>query len=173
MSVNKFLLISAFICLILTTPTIIVKAQELKEGVVPGVGSFGIDEPVGVEEPGQLLNILAGTVKWVYTVFFIVAVIFILFAAFNYLSGGDNPEKLKTARNQIIYAVIAIAVALLAVGASAIVREFLKNGAVGNAVPQTPIKYSPEEMEAWEKFEEDIRSGRYSPSPGIILPEQQ
>ena len=130
MKINKFLLISLFISLIFIFPTlIIVKAKQLEEGTVPGADSFGIDDNVGIEESGKLLNIVAGTVKWVYTIFFIVAVIFILFAAFNYLSGGENTEKLKTAHNQIIYAAIAIAVALLAVGISTIIQRFIEEEA--------------------------------------------
>ncbi len=147
MNANKLFLIFICVSLIFAFPTLtIVKAQDLKEGIVPGVNSFGINDTVNVERPGQLLNIVAGTVKWIYTVFFIVAVIFVLFAAFNYLSGGDNPEKLKIAHNQIMYAAIAIAVALLAVGTSAIVQRFIEEEAGGLINKSYAASVSPGEI---------------------------
>jgi heme/copper-type cytochrome/quinol oxidase subunit 2 len=167
MNANKFLLVLSFSCLIFAFPTlIIVKSQDLKEGVVPGVGSFGITDRVNIERPGQLLNIIAGTVKWVYTVFFIVAVIFILFAAFNYLSGGDNPEKLKTAHNQIIYAAIAIAVALLAVGASAIVQRFIEEEASGIINKSYAAAVSPGEIPGADALE--IQESPIEEPQGIV-----
>lgn len=68
----------------------------------------------------DLIQILIALIKWTYTVFFIVAVLFILIAAYNFLRGGDNPKAVETAKAQLKYAVIAIVVALLASGAAVI-----------------------------------------------------
>jgi hypothetical protein len=50
---------------------------------------------------------------------------FIIFAAFSYLTAGGDPEQVSKAKSRIIYAAVAIAVALLAVGFEVIIRNFL------------------------------------------------
>jgi len=70
-------------------------------------------------------GLLANVVRWTYTIFFIIAVLFILLAAYNYLQGGTNPEKVKLAKGQLKYAVIAIVVALLASGIALMINTFL------------------------------------------------
>jgi len=93
-------------------------------GAIPEAKELGTPESP-IKTPGGLLDAIANIVKWVYIVFFVIAVMFILFAAFNYLSGAGNPEKLKKAHDMIMYTAIAIAIALLAVGAVTIIKNFL------------------------------------------------
>lgn len=81
-----------------------------------------------ITSPQQIFTILTNIIKYVYTIFFVVAIIFILIAAFNFLTAKDNPEKIKGARNQIMWAVVAIVVALMAVGVRVIIENFLKQG---------------------------------------------
>jgi hypothetical protein len=72
-----------------------------------------------------VLAVLYNILGWMRTIFFIVAVGFILYAAFIYLQAGGDPEKLKEAKNMTIYAVVAIVVALLAAAMPAIVSSVL------------------------------------------------
>lgn len=67
-------------------------------------------------------------VKYVYWFFFAMAVLFIIFAAFTYLTAGGDPAKVKKANNQLIYAVVAVAVALIAYGIETLVRSALTSG---------------------------------------------
>ncbi len=84
----------------------------------------GVDR-VGPSTVGGVVDVIRQVVRWVYIIFFIIAVLLIIFAAFTYLFAGGDPEKVSEAKNRIIYATVAIAVALLAVGFEAIVRNFL------------------------------------------------
>lgn len=86
---------------------------------IPGIAQTGPTTVSG------LVDVLRNVVRWIYVIFFIIAVMFILFAAFSYLTAGGEPEKLNKAKNQIIYAAVAIAVALLAIGFEVIIRAFL------------------------------------------------
>jgi uncharacterized membrane protein len=79
-----------------------------------------------LEEPGDIIALMKKAVTYMYTAFYIVAVGFILWAAFSYLQGGTNPEKIKEAKNQLKYAVIAIIIALVASGVSTIISNFIK-----------------------------------------------
>lgn len=86
---------------------------------IPGVGI------VGPSTVGGIVDIIRQVVRWVYIIFFIIAVLLIIFAAFTYLTAGGDPEKVAEAKNRLIYAAVAIAVAFLAVGFEVIVRNFL------------------------------------------------
>ena len=88
-------------------------------GDIPGV------QRVGPTTVGGLVDILRNVVRWVYIIFFVLAVMWILLAAFNYLTAGGEAEKITKAKNMLIYAAVAIVVALLAVGFETIIRNFL------------------------------------------------
>jgi len=98
----------------------------LKPGTLPSSENLNLSSPI--KESSELIDVIARIVGWIYIIFFIIAVMYILFAAFNYLTGANDPEKIKTGRNQIIYAAIAIVIALLAVGARTIIEGFLGGG---------------------------------------------
>ena len=78
-----------------------------------------------VENVEGVVVILITILKWTYSIFFIVAVFMILMAAYTYLTAQAEPEKIKNATNQIVWASIAIAVALLAVSISMIVKSIV------------------------------------------------
>ncbi len=78
--------------------------------------------PVTVSSPQGLIDIINRVIGWIYTFFFVIAIILILFAAFTYLTSSGDPEKVTKAKNQLIYAAVAVAVALLAYSFTAIVR---------------------------------------------------
>jgi hypothetical protein len=50
---------------------------------------------------------------FLFTALIAVAVIFIIYAAYLYLLSEGEPEKIKTALNTLVYALIAIVVALI------------------------------------------------------------
>jgi len=87
----------------------------------------GISSPLANNTVGGLMGIVKSIVTWIYTLFFILAVLFILFAAFTYLTAGGDETKVAKAKNQLIYAAVAIAVALLAVGFSTIIQNFFNS----------------------------------------------
>lgn len=96
----------------------VVYAQPSTQLNLPGANT-------NINSVSSLVDILRGVVRWIYIIFFIIAVLFIIFAAFTYLTAGGDPEKTTNAKNQLIYAAVAIAVALLAVGFQSIVSNFL------------------------------------------------
>ena len=80
-----------------------------------------------VQNTGQLYDLLITVVQWVYTIFYVIAVLFILIAAYNFITGAQSEDKIKTAKAQLKYAVIAIAIALVSTGVSALVKNFIEN----------------------------------------------
>ncbi len=71
----------------------------------------------------NILNTFAG---WFYALILALAVVFILIAAFNYLTAAGDEEKLKKAKGYLTYAVIAVAVAILATSFVGLTRALLE-----------------------------------------------
>lgn len=62
---------------------------------------------------------------WFFYLITIASVIAILWAAFTYLTAGDDEEKIKMAKHIIIYAVIALAVGFVANGVPKLIQTLL------------------------------------------------
>lgn len=75
--------------------------------------------------PRQIQTSLENIVGWMFTFFWIVAVGYIIWAAFTFLSAGGDAEKVQKAKTRILYALIAAAVVLLANGVKAVVESLL------------------------------------------------
>lgn len=99
-----------------------VAVGQLSNPQIPGVTAVS-----RVSTVGGLVDTIRFVVRWVYIIFFVIAVLMIIFAAFTYLTAAGNEEKVKKARDMIIYAAVAVAVALLAVGFEQIIRTFLES----------------------------------------------
>ena len=97
---------------------------------IPGGGQqAGV--PQGVTTFGGFIEIFKTLITWIFTLLLIFAVLFIIMAAFSYLTAGGDEEKIQKAHQKIIYAVVAIAVAFLAQGVSYVVGELLNTGGAG------------------------------------------
>lgn len=73
----------------------------------------------------NLVKIVNDVIDWAFVLLLFLATLFIVFAAYNYLTAGADPGKAQTATRFITYAVVAIIVAFVARGLVAIVRALL------------------------------------------------
>ncbi len=91
-----------------------------------GSGINGVQNlPEGVKDFGGFIKIFNTLINWIFTILLILAVFFILFAAFKYLTAGGDNEKIGSAHKILVYAVVAIAVALLAQGVRFVVAQLV------------------------------------------------
>jgi len=102
---------------VLTLNNAVAKMAQIAD--IPGV------EAHGPNTIGGLVDLVRQIVRWAYIIFFIIAVLMIILAAFSYLTAGGDAEKVNTAKNRLIYAAVAIAVAFLAVSFETIIKNFL------------------------------------------------
>ncbi len=79
-----------------------------------------------ITTPQKIFDILVRVLRYIYTIFFVVAAIFIIVAAFNFLTAKGDPEKIKGARSQILWAVVAIVIGLISIGATQIITTFIE-----------------------------------------------
>ena len=83
------------------------------------VGEQCVYVPVAEIEPAPIvdpLDALDTIINVLFTVLVVVAVIFIILGAFSLLTAQGDDTKISTGRQKILYAVIAVVVALLARG---------------------------------------------------------
>lgn len=66
----------------------------------------------------RILNVI---INWFFGILIIVAVIFVLYAAYLYLVAGGDQESVKKASTVLIYAAVAVAVAIIAKGIPVVV----------------------------------------------------
>lgn len=111
-------LISGFIVLPVLT-------LAFTSGQMPATEDYDITTDITDFSPTGLLNLLKNVIKWVYTAFFIIAVLIILFAAYTYLTAGADPAKISAVHKQLVYAAIAIVIALIAIGVSTIIQGLI------------------------------------------------
>ena len=63
--------------------------------------------------------------QWMLGILIVVAVIFFIYAAYLYLSAAGDEDKVKKAKDAIIYGVVALVVGLIAMGIPRIVATFV------------------------------------------------
>ena len=59
----------------------------------------------------------------VYQLFMAAAAISLILAAYNFVTAQGDPEKVKSARNYVIYSLIGVVVATLALGMVDLVKK--------------------------------------------------
>ncbi len=93
--------------------------------VFPAIASAVDEPPEIITTPEQLLAIITYVTNFVFTAVMLIAVLFIILAAFYFLTAGGNPDTITKARQMLIYALIGIAVALLAKGLPVLIETLL------------------------------------------------
>ena len=97
---------------------------------------LSLAQVTGAPETGTALTILITKIVNILVALLIaVAAIFIVVAAFGYLTAGGDDEKVKSAKQKLVYAVVAIVVALLAFALPKLVVNLL--GLTPQVIPGT------------------------------------
>jgi hypothetical protein len=78
-----------------------------------------------------LVNLMCKAFDYLFYGLIALSIIMVVIAGFNYVTAGDNAEKVSKANKMILYAAIGIAVALLARGIPLIVANFLGASTTG------------------------------------------
>ena len=81
--------------------------------------------PEGPQTGQALLDMIKLIADWIFAIFLVVAVIYILLAALQFVTSGGDPMAVTQARQKIIYAAVGIAIALLAKGIPFAIKNIL------------------------------------------------
>ena len=93
----------------------------------------GQDEPiiqVNVPDVGTdaVKKILPNVLAWVFGIFITITALMIIVAGLLFVTGGGKPEQTTKARQILIYALVGLAVALLAQGLMKLLETFVTSG---------------------------------------------
>ena len=87
--------------------------------------------PITVSSVPDLIGKVNKFVRLAVSVLFVLATIFIIIAAFKYLTGKGDPNEIKKAQGMIVWAIVAMVVALFAWAIPKLVVTFLGASSVG------------------------------------------
>jgi len=103
---------------------ILAKGRDAGRTPTPnGTGdSYKLPNPLGVQTITDLIDRIAG---YLFVIATPIVTLMILFAAFQILTAGDNPEKLKTAKQIILWTCVGYGIILISKGITLIIKQLL------------------------------------------------
>ncbi len=87
--------------------------MSLAAGLPGPTGAAAGGPPTNTLVIGDIQSTICNVIGWVFFLFVVAAVIMVLVAAFKYLTAAGDPEKVKSASHTLLYAAVAILVALI------------------------------------------------------------
>ena len=109
---KKYLIVSLILFLL---PLIVVKGESTYEPYAPTI-KF------------DLWALLDQATNWFFGIVIAIAAIMLIAAGFTYVTSGGDSGKMQNALNRVIYALIGVAIALLAKGLIYLICNFLNPG---------------------------------------------
>lgn len=88
--------------------------------------TFTTTQPPNITNLSQIYNFTERILAYLQTFFWIIVAIFVVLTAYKYLTSGGDEEKVKSAKQTLIYTVIAVVVALVATAIVGAVSSFLR-----------------------------------------------
>ncbi len=96
-----------------------------------GIAPAPISAPSNISNISNITSqsgIICVAINWIFWFLIVLTIIFVLVAAFKYLTAAGDPEKVRSASHTLLYAAVAIIVALIAKGLPLIVSSFVGGG---------------------------------------------
>lgn len=92
----------------------------------------GADKTIFENGIGGGISLIKNLTNWLFTILLVLAVLFIIVAAYKYLFSGGG-EEVGSAHSMLIYAAVAVAVAFLARGVVYVVESLVTDGSAGSS----------------------------------------
>ncbi|MBI5306397.1 hypothetical protein HZB04_02345 [Candidatus Wolfebacteria bacterium] len=152
---NKSTLISISFLFLLFGSVIFVAAIgpgeifEPKDVDVQNIGNIKV-EKVKVNEISDIYAYLENFLKWVFGIFLALSTVFIIWAGYYYLIGGEDPENINIAKKRLIWATVAIIVAISAESFVLLIKSFI-GGAGGTGGLSTSTTTSTT-TQYWQQY---------------------
>ena len=81
--------------------------------------------PAGPQTGLQLLNLVDLLTNWVFAIFTVLTIIFVLLAAFQFVTAGGDAVKVGEARQKLIWASVGIIIALASKGLVPVIKNIV------------------------------------------------
>lgn len=99
--------------------------------MAPTSFAFAAVPPATFGDIGALIGFICTMLGWLFTVLFVIALIMLVYAAFQFLTAGGDEEKTGSARKTLTYAVIGLVIAFAARGIILVIANLFSAGASG------------------------------------------
>ena len=96
--------------------------------LLPSLALAGGHPETIIDSPEKIVGVLGTVAAWLFTILMALAVVMIVYAAFLYLTAAGSPDRLTSAKKTLIYAIVAIVVALVAGGIPVLILNLLSDG---------------------------------------------
>jgi hypothetical protein len=77
-----------------------------------------------ITQIGQLTSFICTAIDWLFTFFVILTILYIVIAAFRYLTSAGDPTRIDKANKTLLWAAVSIAIALVAKGIPLAIGSF-------------------------------------------------
>ncbi|HCM36391.1 MAG TPA: hypothetical protein DIS53_00445 [Candidatus Wildermuthbacteria bacterium] len=84
-----------------------------------------IPAPTGPTTGATLVALIENLTDWFFAAFLVLAVLFVLIAAFQFISSRAEPQAVAQARSKLLWAVVAIIAAVFAKGIPTAIRAII------------------------------------------------
>jgi FtsH-binding integral membrane protein len=71
------------------------------------------------------MDLIYTVADWIFVALLVVAAIFIIWGAIEFITSGGAPEKVGSARNKLIWALVGVVVAFIARGLVVLITQVI------------------------------------------------
>jgi len=98
-----------------------------------------LSAPTGPTSGLAVLHLIQNLTNWLFVGFMLLAVVVIILAGWQFITGGGNPESVSSARKKLLWAGVAVIIALMSRGIPVVVASILGvGGGGGGGLPPLP-----------------------------------
>jgi hypothetical protein len=118
---------AVFLCAAFSLATLVSAASSVSQCTDPSKPCFA-NTPTDqgpLSTTAQIVGVINQFLFYFSAVFWIAAAGFVFYAAYLYLTAAGNKELLGKAKKQLLYAVIAMVIGLMAAGLPSLINAFL------------------------------------------------
>jgi len=81
--------------------------------------------PTGITTAQGFIDALRTLTDWLFVILVVIAVVFIILAGLQFITGGGDPTAVSAARTKLIWAAVGVGIALLSRGLPAAVQNLI------------------------------------------------
>lgn len=124
----------------------------LVQNIVLADSFFEFPNPLKIQTVGELLEAI---IKWLFWIALPLTVIFILYAAYLFITSGGKSEIIKKAKNTLLYTLIGFAIILLANSIPYLIKNILSAGSSGSSNNSTSSTSSTSTGQSGDRSEDE------------------
>ena len=108
---NKSIALVGVVCLVLFSLLVGLTAFAQE---APPLSFFGGEIPEGPTSGAGLIGFIQDVTDWIFVIMLVGSIVMVIFAGWQFITGGGDPQSVAQARNKLMWAAVGIIVAAMA-----------------------------------------------------------